>query len=33
MDPLSDIFALLKPGSYRTVGFDAGDQWAVRFDD
>ena len=32
MDPLSDVLALLKPQSYRTVGFDVGGDWAVRFD-
>jgi AraC-like DNA-binding protein len=33
MDPLSDILSLLKPQSYLTAGFDAGGDWAVRFDD
>ncbi len=32
MDPLSDVLALLKPQSYLTSGFDAGGDWAVRFD-
>ncbi len=32
MDPLSDVLALLKPQSYLTAGFDAGGDWAVRFD-
>lgn len=33
MDPLSDVLSLLKPQSYLTAGFDAGGEWAVRFDD
>ena len=32
IDPLSDVLALLKPRSYLTAGFDAGGDWAVRFD-
>lgn len=31
MDPLSDVFSLLKPQSYVSSGFDAGGRWAVRF--
>lgn len=33
MDPLSDILSLLRPKSYVSAGFDAGGDWAVRFDD
>jgi AraC-like DNA-binding protein len=33
MDPLSDVLSLLKPRTYLTAGFDAGGDWAVRFDD
>ncbi len=33
MDPLSDILALLRPDRYLTAGFDAGGDWAVRYDD
>jgi AraC-like DNA-binding protein len=33
MDPLSDLLTLLKPERYRTAGFDAGGDWAVRYDD
>ncbi|YBV94548.1 AraC family transcriptional regulator (plasmid) [Phyllobacteriaceae bacterium JZ32] len=33
MDPLSEIFALLKPRSYITAGFDAGGRWALTLDD
>ncbi len=32
MDPLSDVLALLKPQSYLTTGFDAGGDWAIRFE-
>lgn len=32
MDPLSDVLSMLKPQSYLTAGFDAGGDWAVRFD-
>jgi len=31
MDPLSDVLSLLKPRSYVSAGFDAGDPWSVRF--
>ncbi|PKR53762.1 AraC family transcriptional regulator [Thalassospira marina] len=31
MDPLSDVLALLKPKSYVSAGFDAGGDWAIRF--
>lgn len=33
MDPLSDLLSLLKPRSYITAGFDAGDDWALALDD
>ncbi|MBE1160415.1 cupin domain-containing protein [Dyella acidiphila] len=33
MDPLSDLLSLLKPDRYRTAAFDAGGEWAVRYDD
>jgi AraC-like DNA-binding protein len=33
MDPLSEILSLLRPKSYVSAGFDAGGDWAVRFDD
>ena len=33
MDPLSDVLSLLRLRSHVTAGFDAGDPWAVRFDD
>ena len=33
MDPLSNVLSLLKPRSYLSAGFDAGGEWAVRFDD
>jgi AraC-like DNA-binding protein len=33
MDPLSDVLSLLKPQSYVSAGFDAGGDWAIRFDD
>jgi AraC-like DNA-binding protein len=33
MDPLSDALALLKPRSYITGGFDAGEPWALLLDD
>lgn len=32
MDPLSDVLSLLKPRSYKCGGFQAGGDWAVRFD-
>jgi len=31
MDPLSDILSLLRPRSYRSAGFEAGDPWAIQF--
>jgi AraC-like DNA-binding protein len=33
VDPLSDVLTLLKPDRYRTAAFDAGGDWAVRYDD
>jgi len=33
MDPLSSVLSLLKPQSYLTARFDAGGDWAIRFDD
>lgn len=33
VDPLSDVLSLLKTRTYLTAGFDAGGDWAVRFDD
>lgn len=30
MDPLPDVFALLKPQSYLTACLDAGGDWAIR---
>jgi AraC-like DNA-binding protein len=32
-DPLSDVLSLLKPRSSVSAGFEAGGDWAVRFDD
>jgi AraC-like DNA-binding protein len=32
-DPLSDVLALIKPRSSVSAGFEAGGDWAVRFDD
>ncbi len=31
MDTLSDILSLLRPQSYMSAGFDAGDPWCLRF--
>ena len=31
MDPLSDVLSLLRPRSYVSSGFDAGEPWSVRF--
>jgi AraC-like DNA-binding protein len=33
MDPLSDVLSLLKPRSYVSSGFDAGEDWSIQFAD
>jgi AraC-like DNA-binding protein len=32
MDPLSDVISFLEPRGYRVGGFEAGDDWSIRFD-